>query len=142
MKPYSLAVKAVIVNQSGECLLVRRSPANTSFVGCWEWPGGKVDPGEDFAAAVVRETREETGLEVEITGLAGATEFEVPKVHVVLLCMKTRIVGGDTIVLSHEHDAYAWTPLAGIGELKLPAAIRDFMLDYANKTAAPREPLK
>ena len=110
---FGLAVKAVIVEAEGRCLLVRRSPANTHFAGCWEWPGGKVDSGEDFASAVVRETKEETGLDVEITGLAGATAFEMPKVHVVLLCMETRIVGG-TLALSGEHDAAEWVPLADL----------------------------
>jgi len=131
MKPWSLAVKAVIVNASGATLLLRRSASNTSFAGCWEWPGGKVDPGEDFASAVVRETAEETGLDVEITGFAGATEFEMPAVNVVLLCMEARITGNDQIVLSHEHDASAWTPLSELGNQPLPEAVRDFMLDYA-----------
>lgn len=130
MKPYVLAVKAVLVNEKGETLLLRRSPANSSFVGCWEWPGGKVDPGEDFASAVLRETKEETGLEVEITGLAGATVFEMPKVHVALLCMEARLVGG-SLTLSHEHDAWEWAPLAELDRRALAPAIRGFMLDYA-----------
>lgn len=133
--PYSLAVKAVIMNEAGETLLLRRSPSNTSFVGCWEWPGGKVDPGEDFATAVVRETKEETGLDIEITGLAGATEFEMPKVHVVLLCMEARIRGRDRIVLSHEHDAWEWLPLDKLEGLPLPDATRDFILEYARSKA-------
>jgi len=127
---FGLAVKAVIVDAEGRCLLVRRSFANARFAGCWEWPGGKVDPGEDFASAVVRETREETGLDVEITGLAGATAFEMPKVHVVLLCMEARITGG-TLALSEEHDAAEWVPLANLVLCNLPAQHRDFMLAYA-----------
>jgi len=135
MKPYSLAVKAVIVNEQGETLLLRRSAANTSFVGCWEWPGGKVDPGEDFATAVVRETKEETGLDVEITGLAGTTEFAMLKARVVLLCMRARIIGSDEIVLSHEHDAWEWVPLDKVEGRSLPAATRDFVIEYARKNA-------
>ncbi len=130
MKPFSLAVKAVVFNEGGQCLLLRRSAANRNFVGCWEWPGGKVDPGEDFATAVLRETREETGLAVEITGLAGATSFETPKFNVVLLCMEVRITGGE-IALSHEHDAWEWAPLAELGSRMLFEGVRQFMLDYA-----------
>ena len=77
-KPYKMAVKAIIRDSAGRCLLIRRSPANKHFVGVWEWPGGKVDHGEDFAEAVVREAREETSLEVEITGIGGVTGFEMP----------------------------------------------------------------
>jgi 8-oxo-dGTP diphosphatase len=130
VKSYSLAVKAVIVNEANETLLLRRSAANTSFAGYWEWPGGKVDPGEDFATAIVRECQEEAGLEVEITGLAGATEFAMPKVNVVLLCMEARISGGE-IILSHEHDDWAWVPLADLASHHLAPVSRDFMLAYA-----------
>jgi ADP-ribose pyrophosphatase YjhB (NUDIX family) len=50
-QPFRLAVKAVVIDDANRCLLLRRSAANKNFVGCWEWPGGKVDPGEDFASA-------------------------------------------------------------------------------------------
>ena len=133
-KPFSLAVKAIILDAGGRCLLVRRSIANLHFVGMWEWPGGKVDPGEDFASAVIRETREETSLEVEITGLAGATHFEMPKVNVVLLCMETRIVGGE-IKLSDEHDQFMWVPLSELSRWPVPEQIAKFMLQYAKSKA-------
>jgi ADP-ribose pyrophosphatase YjhB (NUDIX family) len=70
-KPFKLAVKAVILDEQQRCLMLRRSPMNKRFVGAWEWPGGKVDDGEAFADAVLRETHEETSLTVEITGLGG-----------------------------------------------------------------------
>lgn len=132
MKPWSMAVKAVIRDDSGCFLLVRRSSANTSSVGCWEWPGGKVDPGEDFATAVVRETREETGIDVEITGLAGATAFEMPRVNVVLLCMEVHVTGGE-IILSSEHDAWEWVPPDELAARRLIETVRGFMLDYSQK---------
>ena len=131
-KPFSLAVKAVILDAGGQCLLIRRSPANLHFVGTWEWPGGKVDPGEDFASAVVRETREETGLEVAITGLAGATHFEMPKVNVVVLCMEARIISGE-IRLSDEHDQYRWIALSELNRWPMPEQVAPFMLQYARK---------
>src|SRR5437762_4704786 len=105
-KPYKLAVKAVVLDDRGRCLLIRRSRVCRNFVGKWEWPGGKVDPGEDFVTALIRETREETCLDVRITGLAGATQFDMPLVQVVLLCMEARITGGQ-IRLSEEHDDFA-----------------------------------
>lgn len=134
MKPYVLAVKAVIINERHETLLVRRSSANRLSVGCWEWPGGKVDPGEDFAAAVIRETREETGFEVEITALVGATEFEMPALRVVLLCMEARITGGE-ITLSHEHDAWEWVPLGQLADRPLIPVAKAFMCEFAARRA-------
>lgn len=136
MKPYSLAVKAVIVDEAGRCLMVRRSPVNRHFVGCWEWPGGKVDPGEAFDVAVLREVREETGLAAEITGFAGATSFEMPKVNVTLICMEARVVGG-AITLSKEHDAIEWVPLADLANWALAGHVREFMLEYAARKVPP-----
>jgi 8-oxo-dGTP diphosphatase len=133
-KPFGLAVRAVVCDPSGRCLLLRRSAASEHYAGCWEWPGGKVDPGEDFALAVVRETREEIGLEVEIMGFAGATEFELPKVHVVFLCMEARIVGG-TPLLSPEHDAFDWVPLSELGNRQLVGHVESFMTAYAARSA-------
>lgn len=135
MKPYSLAVKAVIADTDGRCLLVRRSASNTHFVGCWEWPGGKVDPGEDFAAGLHREVAEETGLTVELTGLAATTTFEMPKVNVILLCMEARLIRGE-VRLSEEHDAFVWVPLADIPLYQYPPRISGMMLEYAATKAA------
>ena len=131
MKPWSMAVKAVIRDESGRFLLVRRSANSTNSPGCWEWPGGKMDPGEDFVKAVLRETREETGLDVEVTGLAGATAFETSKASVVLLCMEARIVGGK-IALSDEHDALDWVRPDDLERRRLFEGVESFMIDYAS----------
>jgi mutator protein MutT len=131
-KPFALSVKAVVIDERRRCLLLRRSKNNGSFVGCWEWPGGKVDPGEDFAVAVVRETKEETGLDVEITGVAGATQFETVPVNVVLLCMAARVTGGE-LRLSKEHDDVAWVDTDEMARRQLPPPIREFMLSFAER---------
>ena len=70
-KPFCLVVRAVIRDEQGRCLLLRRSSACKTFVGMWEWPGGKADPGETFEETVRREVGEETGLEIKLTDVAG-----------------------------------------------------------------------
>jgi 8-oxo-dGTP diphosphatase len=131
-KPFKLSVKAVVLDEQRRCLLLRRSAHNHNFVGCWEWPGGKVNDGEAFADAVVREMREETSLEIEITGLAGATQFEMPAVNVVQLCMEARVTGG-TLELSEEHDDFAWVPFNEFFQHEIHVLVRDFMLAYAQR---------
>jgi 8-oxo-dGTP diphosphatase len=139
-KRFGLAVKAVIFDEQGRCLLIRRSDRCRHFVGQWEWPGGKVDAGEDFATAVVREAKEETSLDVEITGLAGATQFDMPAdesigrraIGVVLLCMETRVLSGE-VHLSEEHDDFAWVPLDDVPQYVYPSGFADMMLAYAAK---------
>lgn len=133
---FRLAVKAVVFDDANRCLLLRRSAANQNFVGCWEWPGGKVDAGEDFATATLRETAEEAGLQIELTGLAGVTRFEMPVASIVVLCMEARVLSGD-VRLSHEHDAMEWVPLAELGRFNLFPRVGDFMLGYAARKLAP-----
>ena len=57
-------VAAVIVREDGRFLLAQR-PAGKVYAGYWEFPGGKIEPGEDPAAALARELNEELGIEVE-----------------------------------------------------------------------------
>jgi len=124
----------MIFDKEGRFLLVRRSTNNSSSVGLWEWPGGKLEPGEDFAAGLHREVAEETGLTIELTGLAGTTSFEMPKVNVVLLCMNARLVSGDVRV-SAEHDAFVWVPLADIPRYEYSPGISEWMLETAWRTS-------
>ena len=129
---FGLAVKAIIFDAQGRCLLLRRSASNRHFVGCWEWPGGKLERGEDFTTGAEREVAEEAGLKIEFTGWGGATDFTMPTVHVVLLCLEARPLGAE-VRLSGEHDAFAWVPLAEVGGYELPAGVADFMRDYAKR---------
>ena len=69
-------VGAVIVDRDGRYLLVRRGREPSQ--GLWSIPGGKVEPGESDEAAVVREVREETGLDVEVGAYAGYVERDAP----------------------------------------------------------------
>jgi 8-oxo-dGTP diphosphatase len=58
-----LVVAAALFNGAGEVLIAQR-PAGKALAGRWEFPGGKVDAGEDERAALARELREELGIEV------------------------------------------------------------------------------
>ena len=60
-----VSVAALVTNETGEILLVK-SPWRG-----WEYPGGLIEPGESFEAALKREVREEAGVEIEITGFVG-----------------------------------------------------------------------
>src|SRR5438309_11521546 len=56
-------VAAAVIERPGAFLLAQR-PAGKPYPGYWEFPGGKIEPGEDARAALVRELREELGIEV------------------------------------------------------------------------------
>jgi len=70
-------VGAIVVDAAGRLLLVRR--AHDPGAGLWSVPGGRVEVGEDDATAVVREVREETGLEVAVGRHVGTVERDGPE---------------------------------------------------------------
>jgi len=70
------SVNVVVANGAGEILLIRRSDNDN-----WALPGGAIDLGESARQAAIRETKEETGIDCEITGLVGI--YTDPK-HIIL----------------------------------------------------------
>jgi 8-oxo-dGTP diphosphatase len=113
-----LAVSAAIF-RDGKILLVRRarSPGN----GFYSLPGGRVEFGETLHAALHREVDEETGLRIEIVGLAGWREV-LPAAggggHYVVMSFAARWAGGAP-VLNDEHDDFRWLAPDALGELRL-----------------------
>lgn len=124
-KPWGLAVRAIIRDEAGRWLLVRRSSQCKHFAGTWELPGGKMDPGETVDAALRREVREETGLSVRPSGVAGVTEYEMAKAHVVSLYFNTVMEAGE-VTLSAEHDAFNWVTPAELRALELNPQMKNF----------------
>jgi ADP-ribose pyrophosphatase YjhB (NUDIX family) len=66
-------VGAVIGDDSGRIVVIQRGQPPSQWL--WSLPGGRVEPGETHEAAVVREVREETGLDVAVTGVLGVVEL-------------------------------------------------------------------
>lgn len=125
-KPLSLSVGAFVRSRRGNCLLLQRSVLSKHFADCWETPGGKPDPGESFDEALLREVREETGLDVQLDGVVGASEFELEKVRVVVLYMGAHVVGG-RFRLSKEHSGRKWLPVRKFASLPLTPALQRLM---------------
>lgn len=117
-RPLKIAAHAVITDRRGRLLLLRRPASSEYNPGRWEFPGGRIGPGEGVSDALVRETREETGLEVEPGRLLGAGEQERAEGRVVHLIMSAA-ASGQEVTLSEEHDASRWVTPKGLAELPL-----------------------
>ena len=65
LQPNQIISTRVIVEYGTDIALIRRAPTG-EYQGSWELPGGKMDPGENILEAALRETQQETGLEVEL----------------------------------------------------------------------------
>ncbi len=133
------AVTAFVVNDRGELLLERRSDN-----GRWGMPGGVLEIGENLPGAVVREVREETGIEVEVTGLVGTCsdpghviEFSDGEVRQEFsLCFRARPVGGE-LSASAESFEVRWVPRAELEALDIAPTTRLRLAHGFRNEAAP-----
>ena len=76
-----LHVVGAAILAGDRCLVARRGPG-MSLPGLWEFPGGKVEPGESDRAALAREIREELGCDVEVGALLFRHAHDYPDLHV------------------------------------------------------------
>src|SRR5258707_931755 len=106
-----ISVKAVLIHDGRVLLLLNER-------GEWDLPGGRPDPGEDHRAALTREVREETGLEVEVGGLLDEHLFEVlPQRFVHIVAYACTLVCTADIILSDEHLRTHWAPVTELDEV-------------------------
>ena len=94
-----VSVAALVTNDAGEILLVK-SPWRG-----WEYPGGLIEPGETFQEALHREVREESGVEIEITGFVGICK-NIEK-DIVNIDFTARYIGGE-LTTSEESTEVIW----------------------------------
>ena len=73
-----VGVGGIILNDAGQVLLARRGPMARNRVGQWENPGGAIGFGEEFDGAIVREIREELGIDVRVEGLLRIVNHIIP----------------------------------------------------------------
>ena len=94
-KPYLLAVAAVLVDPDGRVLIACR-PEGKSYAGYWEFPGGKIEPGETPEMALVRELEEELGIDTRESCLAPVTfaSHPVDEHHVIIMIYVCRVWKG------------------------------------------------
>src|SRR5206468_11898976 len=113
---------AVIVRPDGDVLLAQRPPGKP-YAGYWEFPGGKLEPGETAAAALARELHEELGLTVERAAPWIVQEFVYPHAHVELDFF--RVFEWSGVPTGHDGQAFEWqTPGAFDVAPMLPANTR------------------
>ncbi len=108
------SANVVVVNEDDEILLIRRSDN-----GNWALPGGGMDLGESLPDTAVRETAEETGIDVEVTGLVGI--FTDPR-HVILYTSNGEVRQEFSVVFSARPVAGTPTPSVETTEVRwIPA---------------------
>jgi 8-oxo-dGTP diphosphatase len=119
--PLVLVAAVVLVDADGRVLLAQR-PDGKSMAGLWEFPGGKVDPGETPEAALIRELREELGIDVAASCLAPYTfaSHAYPDFHLLMPLYVCRKWSG--IPLAREGQRLAWVRPARLVDYAMPPA--------------------
>ncbi len=116
------------VLRKGKVLVLRRATADEfAERGSWTLPGGRVEVSESPNDAVLREVKEETGLDVEIIKpikVWSGTRGNVWRIGIDYLC---KVVGGD-VRLSLEHDDYAWASSRDLGRMHVDAWVKETTL--------------
>ena len=133
-KPFVLSAKVIVRDREGRCLLLRRAMSSHGNPGKWDFPGGKIDPGETFDQGLLREIREETGLVVTLGAVAGAAESELRDKRVAYMLLEARFEEG-TVRLSEEHDQFAWVAQRALAEADLAPQFKEFAKAYARQNA-------
>lgn len=108
---------AIIHDNAGRIFATQRGYGDMK--GGWEFPGGKIKPGETPEAALQREIREELDTDIAVERLLKIVEWDYPAFHLTMHCYLCHVVSGSLILKEHEAakwlsanelDSVAWLP--------------------------------
>lgn len=114
--PVEVSGRALVIDQNGRVLVLKRSENSGSNPGKWELPGGKPNKGESFEDSFRREVLEETGFLIHLQQSAGTADQVVSGYHVVHVVMVASIMSGG-LAISDEHSAFQWVEMNELGAL-------------------------
>ena len=100
----TVRVVAAIIIENDKVFATQRGYGE--FKDGWEFPGGKIEPGETPEEAIVREIKEELDTEVEVIELLDTVEYDYPNFHLSMGCFICKIKSGDLVL--KEHEAAKW----------------------------------
>ncbi len=107
-KKIILAGKAIVYDTNGKILTIRRSATAGRRALTWDLPGGNLEFGENLEDSILREIKEETGIEVFSLSILGVAEgFDSPSAFRVTVGYTAK-AKTTNVVLSYEHDDFKW----------------------------------
>lgn len=130
IKPPVPVVAAVIEDSTGRVLVAQR-PAHKHLALQWEFPGGKVEPGEAPAAALARELREELGIEIEVVCALPTFTHDYGTVVITMIPFVCRLAPGSAAPQAHEHAALRWIAPTDLRTLDLAPADWPVVASYS-----------
>ena len=114
----TIEVVAAIIIKDGKVFATQRGYGE--WKGWWEFPGGKMEPGESLQEALKREIREELEAEIAVGELLETVEWDYPAFHLTMHCFVCSLISKDMRL--NEHEAAAWLTKETLHTVKwLPA---------------------
>lgn len=114
-KQIKISQKAILFDNGGKILTIRRTETAPTWSLHWDLPGGALDYGEDIKDGITREIKEETGLNVQdlsvmdvISRLKDKEEELLTAIRYLVTICYTARPKTTKVVLSHEHDDFMW----------------------------------
>ena len=128
-----------MIERDGLLLLAQR-PAHKHLPLQWEFPGGKVEPGEDPAAAIVREIREELGCEITVVRALPRFQHDYKTVLIEMIPFVCALAKGSPAPQPHEHVAIAWARPGELAGYDLAPADLPVIANHAKLTEPDLQP--
>ncbi len=100
----TIEVVAAIIIHNDQIFATQRGYGE--FKDGWEFPGGKMEPGETPQQALMREIQEELDTEIEVGSLVETVEYDYPNFHLTMHCFLCTIRSGELVL--KEHEAAKW----------------------------------
>ena len=114
----TVRVAAAIIHDKGRIFATQRGYG--AFKDGWEFPGGKIEPGETPREATAREIREELDTEIEVGELFDVVEYDYPDFHLTMYCFLCGVISGNLTL--KEHEAARWLTRETLDQVEwLPA---------------------
>ncbi len=115
-----IEVVAGIIQSGGKIFATQRGYGE--FKDGWEFPGGKMEPGETCEQALARELKEELAVDVNVGKFLCTVDYDYPTFHLTMHCFYCSVVGGELTLL--EHEAAKWLNMAELHSVDwLPADV-------------------
>lgn len=116
----TIRVAAAVIREGNAVFATARGYGE--YKGQWEFPGGKIEPGETPQEALKREIQEELASEILVGELIDTIEYDYPTFHLSMDCFWCEIVNGDLVL--KEHEAARWLTKEKLDEVEwLPADV-------------------
>jgi len=115
-----IEVVAAVINRDGKFLVAQRSTGDKSVQGLWEFPGGKIEPGESPIECLKRELKEELNIEADIGELLLKNNHDYNFAKIKLITYRAEYLSGDFIL--SDHSQIKWLELAEFDQYEFVSA--------------------